>query len=170
MCNGWRTCYGWSTSWLYFIHEKSCPEIFAIQCVVHREHLVAKHLSVRLHDSLNIVITVVNKIKSSALNDRIFRQPCHENETEFERLLFHTEVRWLSKGNCLSRFCSLFDTIVEFLEKANPQLIKDDQKAKFDVAYLSDIYDKFNAMNLQLQGSVVTLIKCKTVICSFIGN
>ena len=150
--------------------KRAVPELFAIHCVVHREHLVAKHLSVRLHDSLNIVITVVNKIKSSALNDRIFRQLCHENETEFERLLFHTEVRWLSKANCLSRFYSLFDTIVEFLEKANPQLIKDVQKAKFDVAYLSDIYDKFNAMNLQLQGSVVTLIKCKTVICSFIGK
>ena len=113
---------------------------------------------------------MVNRIKSSALNDRIFRQLCHENETEFERLLFHTEVRWLTQGNCLSRFYSLFDTIVEFLEKANQQLIKDVQKAKYDVAYLSDIYDKNNAMNFQLQGSVVTLIKCKTVICSFIGK
>ena len=82
---------------------------------------------------------------------------CFVCETEFERILFQTEVRWLSKANCLSRFYSLFDTIVEFLEKANPQLIKDVQKAKFDVAYLSDVYDKFNAMNLQLQGSVVTL-------------
>ena len=42
------------------------PEIFDIHCVVHREHLVAKHLSVRLHDSLNVVITVVNKIKYSS--------------------------------------------------------------------------------------------------------
>ena len=72
--------------------KSAVPELFAIHCVVHREHLVAKHLSVRLHDSLNTVITVVNKIISSALNDRIFRQLCHENETEFERLLFHTEV------------------------------------------------------------------------------
>ena len=124
--------------------KRAVPELFAIHCVVHREHLVAKHLSVRLHDSLNIVITVVNKIKSSALNDRIFRQLCHENETEFESLLFHTEVTWLSKANCLSRFYSFFDTIVEFLEKAYPQLITDVQKAKFDVAYLSDIYDRKN--------------------------
>ena len=150
--------------------KRADPELFVIHRVVHREHLVAKHLSVRLHDSLNIVITVVNKIKSSALNDRIFRQLCHENETEFERLLFQTEVRWLSKANCLSRFYSLFDTIVEFLEKSNPQLINDVQKAKIDVAHLSEIFDKFNAMNLQLQGSVVTLIKFKTVICSFFGR
>ena len=60
--------------------------------------------------------------------------------------------------------------LVEYFFTENPQLIKDVQKAKFDVAYLLDIYDKFNAMNLQLQGSVVTLIKCKTVIWSFIGK
>ena len=42
--------------------------------------------------------------------------------------------------------------------------------AKPDVAYLTDIYDKFNAMNLQLQGNVVTQIKCKTVVSSFIGK
>ena len=41
---------------------------------------------------------------------------------------------------------------------------------KSDVAYLADIYDKFNAMNLQLQGNLVTLVKCKTVVSSFIGK
>ena len=78
------------------------PEVFAIHCVVHREHLVAKRLIGRLHNSLHIVITVVNKIKASALKERIFRQLCHKNETEFERLLLQTEVRWLSKGMFLS--------------------------------------------------------------------
>ena len=52
------------------------PEVLAVQCAIHREHLVAKHLSDCLHNSLNIVIKVVKKIKSSALKDRIFRQLC----------------------------------------------------------------------------------------------
>ena len=146
------------------------PEVFAIHCVVHREHLVANHLSGRLQNSLHIVITVVNKIKASALKERIFRQLCHENETEFERLLLHTEVRWLSKGKCLSRFYSLLDIILEFLEKENPQLMQLVCATKSDVAYLADIYDKFNAMYLQLQGNLVTLVKCKTVVSSFIGK
>ena len=52
----------------FISHMKSVvPELFAIHCVVHREHLVAKHLSVRLHDSLNVVITVVNKIKIQSI-------------------------------------------------------------------------------------------------------
>ncbi|KAI6648837.1 hypothetical protein LOD99_7099 [Oopsacas minuta] len=129
--------------------KKAVPEVFAIHCVVHREHLVTKHLSGRLHNSLYIVITVINKTKASALKERIFRQICLEYETEFERLLLHTEVRWLSKGKCLSRFYSLFDTILEFLEEENPQLMQLVSAAKSDVAYLTDIFDNFKAINLQ---------------------
>ena len=150
--------------------KNAVPDVLAVHCVVHREHLVAKHLSHRLHNSLHIVITTVNKIKSSALKDRIFRQLCQTNEMEFERLLLHTEVRWLSKGKCLCRFYSLFDTIVEFLQEDNLELMQLVLATKSDIAYLTDLYEKFNAMNLQLQGNMVTLIKCKTVVSSFIGK
>uniref|UniRef100_UPI00358FDC87 protein FAM200C-like n=1 Tax=Myxine glutinosa TaxID=7769 RepID=UPI00358FDC87 len=78
--------------------------VLAIHCVVHRQHLVAKALSTRLHTSLQTVIKAVNKIKVSSLHDRLFRQLCQENDEAFERLLLHTEVRWLSKGACLTRF------------------------------------------------------------------
>ncbi|KAI6653460.1 hypothetical protein LOD99_3679 [Oopsacas minuta] len=52
----------------------------------------------------------------------------------------------------------------------NPQLMQLVSAAKSNVAYLTDIFDKFNAMNLQLQGNLVTLVKCKTVVSSFIGK
>jgi hypothetical protein len=94
--------------------KREVPTIFAIHCVIHRQHIVAKNLSVRLHNSLNTVITAVNKIKANALNDRLFRQLCHDNDEDFERLLLHTEVRWLSKGNCLRRFYDMFETVVQF--------------------------------------------------------
>ena len=46
--------------------KHAVPELFAIHCVVHREYLVLKILvCTRLQDSLNLVITVVNRIKSS---------------------------------------------------------------------------------------------------------
>ena len=101
------------------------------------KHLVAKHLSGNLHTSLNIVIKVINKIKSRSLNDRMFRELCHENGEEFERLLHHTEVRWLSKGNCLKRVSELFDTIVEFLEDLSIKSKTIEQ----DTFYLTDIFE-----------------------------
>ena len=41
---------------------------------------------------------------------------------------------------------------------------------KSDISYLADLYEKFNVMNLQLQGNLVTQVKCKTVVSSFIGK
>ncbi|GBP07093.1 TBC1 domain family member 19 [Eumeta japonica] len=46
----------------------------------------------------------VNEIRSNPLNTRLFAQLCNENDEDFQRLLLHTEVRWVSKGACLSRF------------------------------------------------------------------
>ncbi|KAE9528709.1 hypothetical protein AGLY_012284 [Aphis glycines] len=40
----------------------------------------------------------INKIKNNSLNDRLFGQLCTKNDEEFNQLLFHTEIRWLSKG------------------------------------------------------------------------
>ena len=120
--------------------KKAVPGNFTIHCIVHRQHLVAKHLSGNLHTSLNIVIKVINKIKSRSLNDRMFRELCHENGEEFERLIHHTEVRWLSKGNCLKRVSELFDTIVEFLEQLDVDLSNKFKAIEQNTFYLTDIF------------------------------
>jgi hypothetical protein len=87
------------TQWVVTVFWAAVPDVFTIHCVIHRQHLVAKQLSDRLHNSPQTVITAVNTIESQALNDRLCRMLCDENDEHFERLLLHTEVRWLSKGN-----------------------------------------------------------------------
>ena len=83
-------------------HMKTAsPGILAIHCIIHCQHLVAKHLSAELQESLQVFIKAVNKIKTSPSNDCLFRKLCQEKDEEFQHLLLHTEVRWLSKGNCL---------------------------------------------------------------------
>ncbi|XP_068229546.1 SCAN domain-containing protein 3-like [Palaemon carinicauda] len=152
--------------------KREVPDIFTIHCVIHRQHLAAKHLSDRLHSTLQAVIKAVNRIKAHSLNDRIFRQLCHENEEEFERLLLHTEVRWLSKGNCLRRFYDLYDSVLDFFkcklldEKISTHL----ENRRADVAYLSDIFNKLNEVNIKLQGTKMCLIKAKGIIMAFISK
>lgn len=63
---------------LLIIYLNNC-----IHCVVNRQHLVKKHLNTSLHLSLTIIIQAVNKIKSNAKNDRIFRQLCQDNNEYF---------------------------------------------------------------------------------------
>ena len=67
------------------------PNVLTIHCVIHLQHLVAKNMSGRLNLSLKTVIKAVNKIKAHALNTRLFKQLCNENDKAFERLLLHTE-------------------------------------------------------------------------------
>ncbi|GFX76531.1 SCAN domain-containing protein 3 [Trichonephila clavipes] len=91
------------------------PEMILVHCVFHRQNLVAKNISPVLNEVLHIVIKCVNVIKTSAKCERLFKLFCEEQNEDHVRLLLHTEVRWLSKGNCLKRVMKLFDTLSDFL-------------------------------------------------------
>jgi len=147
--------------------KREIPGLIGIHCVIHRQHLVARNISPELNEVMNTVIKCVNKIKARSLNDRLFRLLCQENDEHFERLLFHTEVRWLSKGTCLTRFYSLFDTILQFLTTADPKMADSVKLMRNDIAYLADIFAILNDVNKRLQGEMCTLIMCKSVIMSF---
>jgi len=98
---------------------------------------------------------VVNIIKSSALNTRLFKKMCTELDSDHETLLFHTEVRWLSKGNMLGRLCELRAEVEIFLvdKKMNELKQFTDPTSLMNLAYLVDIFTHLNKLNLQLQGS-----------------
>ena len=71
-------------------------------------------MSDRLNDSLNFVIKAANKIKRHALQSRLFKKLCNDNDEVFDNFLLHTEVRWLPKGNCLERFLAVYNSVIEF--------------------------------------------------------
>jgi len=150
--------------------KEEIPGLIAIHCVIHRQHLVSRNLSPELNDSLNIVIKCVNKIKAHALHDRLFRALCCQNDEDFERLLLHTAVRWLSKGACLNRFYALYNSVIELLSNIDDQLASAVTPLKNDIAYLADIFNAMNDVNKKLQGEMITLVRCKSVITSFISK
>ena len=59
------------------------PNVIICDCVIHRQHLVAKNISGRLNQSLKTVIKAVNKIKAHALNTGLFKRLCNENDKAF---------------------------------------------------------------------------------------
>lgn len=146
--------------------KKAIPSVFTIHCVIHRQHLVSKNLGARLNHSLSIVIRTVNFIKSHALRDRLFRQLCEHYNENFRTLLLHTEVRWLSKGNCLRRFVTLWNTIVSFM--SDKEDVEKLIEAKADIFYLADIFEKLDLLNKNLQGRDSTLVSSKEAITSFL--
>ena len=53
---------------------------------------------------LVVIISIVNYVKGSVLNIRLFHELCKDMDAEHIVLLFHTQVRWLSKGNMLALY------------------------------------------------------------------
>ena len=79
------------------------PNAKFTHCSIHREALASKAMPSNLKDVLDQAVKVVNFIKSRALNSRMFTILCNEMGSEHNKLLLHSEVRWLSRGKVLSR-------------------------------------------------------------------
>ena len=88
------------------VKEKS-PEVRRVHCMIHRYTLTCKTLPNVLKEVLNSVVKIVNFIKKSATTARLFKQFCKEMNTDQETLSYYTAVRWLSKGNVVTRFFEL---------------------------------------------------------------
>ena len=131
------------------------PGVITNHCMIHREALASKTLPISLNLVLQVVIKIVNFVKSSALNTRLYRNLCLEMDAIQMNLLYHTEVRWLSRGNVLKRFLDLKDETVEFL-KLHKKIcwldFFDDKEWISKLCYLCDIFERLNTLNTSLQG------------------
>ena len=67
-----------------------------VHCFLHRFALPAKFFPPGIKTSLNLVVKMVNYIKTSALNSRLFKVICKDIGSEYTSLLFRTEVTRLS--------------------------------------------------------------------------
>ncbi|XP_063754782.1 zinc finger BED domain-containing protein 5-like, partial [Eleginops maclovinus] len=83
------------------------PHVKFTHCIIHREALASKTLEPELNNVLQTAIQIVNSIKSRPLNSRLFALLCQEMGSAHESLLFHSEVRWLSRGKVLTRLFEL---------------------------------------------------------------
>ena len=93
-----------------FVQKKTSNVLFT-HCFIHREAFASKTLPCGLQDVLKVTIKLV---KNSALHTRLFRQLCKDMGFEHINLLYYTKVRWLCKGNVLSRVFELRDELKIF--------------------------------------------------------
>lgn len=123
-------------------------------CIIHQESLCGKTLN--LQHVMLLVVKCVNKIRARGLNRREFREYCEMLDLEYGDLVLHCEVRWLSRGQVLSRFWKLKNTVHNFLEEKNElpeeRALLCDNNWLFDLAFLVDVTSHLNDLNLKLQG------------------
>jgi len=123
-------------------------------CFLHRENLATRQMSPELHEIMSVAVKTVNYIKKNALHARCFAALCDNLDSDHLQLLYHSEVRWLSKGRVLNRLFELRRQVYMFLQDQRSPLAEHyiDDYFCAKLAYLSDIFDQLNQLNMSMQG------------------
>ena len=109
-------------------------------------------MSPELHEVLSLAVKTINNIKKNALHSRCFSALCDGLDSGHLQLLYHCEVRWLSKGRVLNRLFELRQQVYIFLSDKRSLLadhyVDDCFCAK--LAYLLDVFNHLNQLNLSM--------------------
>lgn len=144
-------------------------DLIVCHCIIHQESLCAKCL--RLNNVMSTVVSTVNFIKSKGLNSRQFKELLSDLEAVYGDLVYHCEVRWLSRGNMLSRFYELRNEVKLFMEqKGKPVAELSDSQWLCDLAFLVDITKHISELNVKLQGPNQLLSTLLSTVRSFEGK
>uniref|UniRef100_A0A0L8GBM5 DUF4371 domain-containing protein n=1 Tax=Octopus bimaculoides TaxID=37653 RepID=A0A0L8GBM5_OCTBM len=132
-------CSGFQT----MVKEK-CPNAIGMHCILHHQALMVKTMPNHLKNVLNDVVKAVNFIKANALNSRLFDDLCKDNV----------------QGQFLNAFTVLTCKVViqgESTEKS-PHFMKGDTQFLICLAFLVNIFESVNSVNLALQRKDITFV------------
>ena len=131
-----------NTSGFVALVKKEALQVIVTHCFLHRHALASKTLPALLKEVLSTGVKIFNFIRARALNHRIFKRFCLEMGAKYEVLLYHTEVRRLSRGQILKRLVELRAEVSLFLreKESSPSEQFDGEEFIHGLAYLADIF------------------------------
>ncbi|KAJ0069275.1 hypothetical protein NL108_003199 [Boleophthalmus pectinirostris] len=131
--------------------KQSSGEAVKMHCIIHQEALCAK--TVQLGNVMDTVVKTVNIIRARGLYHREFQAFLADVDSEYGDVLYHSNVRWLSRGSVLQRFYALRSEIDQFLnEKGRPLRELSDPLWLANLTFLVDFTHHLNTLNKNLQG------------------
>jgi hypothetical protein len=100
---------------------------------------------------MNIVVSTVNRSRS--LNHRQFQELLIDIEADYGDVLYHAKIQWLSRGKVLKKIYDLRKEVQLFMDiKGKPLLEFSDEDWILDYAFLVDVTQHLDDLNLQLRG------------------
>ena len=153
--------------------KQVAPEVVSIHCILHREALVAKKIAneeknCQLADVICDVTKIVTTILKKPKSNRAFHELVREMGDDV-RLVYHSEVRWLSRGRVLERVWNLRETLVVWFNGREEHRANMIQNLFWlaRLAYLVDIFGMLNVLNITLQGCGIDIFEATSKITSF---
>ena len=127
------------------------PKFLNYHCIIHQQAICAKVMG--FDHVMAPVIKIIHSIRAKAKQHRSFKLFLEECSAAHGVLFLNTDIRWLSRGMILQRFLSLLDEIKAFMEtREEDTTLLFDPEWLLDLAFLTDVPEKINHLNLQLQG------------------
>ena len=144
--------------------------VILTHCILHRHALAVKTLPNSLKDVMSTAIQVVNFIQAWATNHQLFKVLCQDIGSLHNVLLYYTEVRWLSRGQALSRLIELHAEIAMSLQEKRNALCEEFDSPEFvlALAYLADIFSHLNYLNISIQVPNKTILDAGENLKSFL--
>ncbi|KRZ54779.1 PiggyBac transposable element-derived protein 4 [Trichinella nativa] len=84
--------------------------------------------------------SLVDRYLRGFLTSRLFEKLCEEMGSCHKSLLFHSEVRWLSRGKVLTRLVELREVVVFLKGQSDYSKVLRDEKFVLKLTYLTDIF------------------------------
>ncbi|XP_067939846.1 protein FAM200B-like [Watersipora subatra] len=117
---------------------------------------------------------VINFLRSkSSLRHRQLRKFLQESDSQYDELLVHNNVRWLSKGRALQRVWTVRQHIEQFLSEIGGdaaerfvEILRSEHSLR-DMAFLTDILAHLDDLNLKLQGEGRNVVEFWQAVTSF---
>ncbi|XP_077974121.1 protein FAM200C-like [Styela clava] len=149
--------------------KADAPHVTVTHCLLHRHALATRTFSPKLAEVLTIVVECVNYMRNSALKHRIFKVLYNEMGSEFEVLLYYSNVQWLSRGKVLNRVFALRVESAVFLREHQHCHADCFENSEFILvlAYMADIFRALSHLNQQMQGGGVNIIEAEEHLKAF---
>ncbi|XP_067943067.1 protein FAM200C-like [Watersipora subatra] len=134
------------------------PQMIAFHCII-LESIICAQLKDEYGSLMLDIIKLINFLRSkSSLRHRQLRKFLQVSDSQYDELLVHNNVRWLSKGRALQRVWTVRQHIEQFLSEIGGdaaerllEILRSEHSLR-DMAFLTDILAHLNDLNLKLQG------------------
>ncbi|XP_048645847.1 general transcription factor II-I repeat domain-containing protein 2-like isoform X4 [Marmota marmota marmota] len=144
-------------------------DLKSVRCIIHPESVCAQKL--KMDHVMDVVVDSVNWVCSRGLNHGEFTTLLYELDSQYGSLLYHTGIKWLSRGLVLKRFFESLEEIDSFMSsrgKPVPQLSSKDWIR--DLAFLVDVTMHLNTLNISLQGHSQVVTQMYDLLRAFLAK